>query len=60
YQEFMKNYLGATLNFLPVERMGEIYYSPEYIKMDSFPGENSVRILDGVLYVKTENSYRGE
>jgi hypothetical protein len=60
YQEFMKNYLGATLNFLPVERMGEIYYSPEYTEMDSFPGENSVRILDGVLYVKTENSYRGE
>lgn len=55
YKAFMKNYLGATLNFLPPEAMSDIYYSPEYKEMDSFPGRNSTRVVDGILYVKTEN-----
>ncbi|MBQ2802392.1 MAG: glucosyltransferase domain-containing protein [Lachnospiraceae bacterium] len=58
YEEFMKNYLGATLNFLDVDRVGEIYYTEEYAAMDSFPGENSVKVVDGILYVKTENFER--
>ncbi len=58
YQAFMKHYLGATLNFLPPEAMEEMYYSEEYIAMESFPGENSIRIIDGILYIKTENSSR--
>ncbi len=55
YESFLKNYLGATVNFLPVEDVTEIYYSPEYREMDSFPAASSLRIVDGVLYVKTEN-----
>lgn len=55
YQAFMKNYLGATLHFLPPEEMSDIYYSPEYKEMDSFPGANSTKVVDGILYVKTEN-----
>lgn len=55
YQEFMKNYLGATLNFLEPEEMKDIYYSEEYIAMESFPAETSIKIIDGVLCVKTEN-----
>ena len=58
YEAFFKNYLGATLNFLDVDTVGEIYYSEEYKEMDSFPGENSVRLVDGVIYVKTENKTR--
>ncbi len=58
YRIFMQNYLGATLNILPARAMEEMYYSEEYAAMDSFPGENSVRIIDGILYVKTENSVR--
>jgi len=58
YSAFMKHYLGATLNILPAEAMAEIYYSEAYIGMDTFPGENSIRIMDGVMYVKTENSGR--
>lgn len=58
YQEFMKNYLGATLNFLAPDEMSDIYYSEEYIEMESFPGETSVKIIDGVLCVKTENTGR--
>ncbi len=58
YQLFLKNYLGATLNFLDADTVGEIYYREEYIAMDSFPGENSVKVVDGILYVKTENVNR--
>ncbi len=55
YQVFIRNYLGATLNILPAEAMAEMYFSEEYVAMDSFPGENSVRIIDGIMYIKTEN-----
>ncbi len=58
YQAFIENYLGATLNFLDVETVGEIYYTEEYESMDTFPGENSVKVVDGILYVKTENANR--
>lgn len=58
YEVFIKNYLGATLNFLDVDTVGQIYYSEEYKEMDSFPGENSVKLVDGVIYVKTENKTR--
>ena len=55
YREFIRHYLGATLNIQPAEAMAEMYYSEEYKAMDSFPGENSICIIDGVMYVKTEN-----
>lgn len=58
YKAFMKHYLGATLNFVETQRMGEIYYSPEYVEMESFPGESSVKVVDGIMYVKTENAVR--
>lgn len=58
YREFLRNYLGATLNILPAESMGEMYYSEEYMSMDSFPGSNSIRIIDGIMYIKTENTER--
>ncbi len=55
YEQFIRYYLGVTLNILPPEAMSEMYYSQEYREMDSFPGENSMRVIDGVLYIKTEN-----
>ncbi len=58
YKLFMKAYLGATLNILPAEAMAEMYYKDEYVAMDSFPGENSIKIMDGVMYIKTENVNR--
>lgn len=30
YQAFMQNYLGATLNFLDPDTVGEIYMTQEY------------------------------
>lgn len=58
YRAFMQHFLGATLNILPPEAMKEMYYSDEYKDMDSFPGKNSVRIIEGILYIKTENVTR--
>lgn len=58
YQLFIRNYLGASLNILPAEAMEEMYYSEEYRAMDSFPGADSIRIIDGILYIKTENANR--
>lgn len=58
YQEFMKYYLGATLNILPADAMEEMYYLPEYVEMESFPGRDSIRVIDGIMYVKTENTVR--
>jgi hypothetical protein len=58
YREFFQYYLGATVNFLPVTAMEDIYYSEAYMEMSSFPGADSVKVVDGILYVKTENFYR--
>ncbi len=55
YELFMKHYLGATLNILPPEAMAEMYYSDAYREMKSFPHKDSIRIIDGILYIKTEN-----
>jgi len=57
YQAFFKHYLGVEINLIDIEDMPAIYDSPEYIEMDSFPGENSVRVVDGILYIKTENMH---
>lgn len=55
YKVFMQNYLGASLNIMTPEEMEYIYYSEEYINMESFPAESSVKIVDGIMYIKTEN-----
>ena len=58
YKLFIKHYLGASLNILDTSYMGEIYYSKEYQELDSFPGPNSTKVVDGILYVHTENPDR--
>ncbi len=58
YEAFIKYYMGATLNFVSEEEEARIYYSDEYIEMESFPGDTSVRMIDGVICVKTEDAVR--
>ena len=58
YEAFMKNYLGATLTFVSPEKEEEIYYSDEYVEMESFPGKTSVKMIDGIMCVKTEDAVR--
>lgn len=55
YKQFMEHYLGASLNMLPPAAMGEMYYDEVYVNMKSFPAEDSIKIIDGVMYIKTEN-----
>lgn len=55
YQEFMQHYLGATLNILTGENVIDMYYSDEYQIMGSFPEKDSIKIVDGIMYIKTEN-----
>lgn len=55
YELFMKHYLGATLNILPADAMGEMYYDERYVEMHTFPAKDSIKIMDGVMYIKTEN-----
>ena len=57
YQAFMKYYLGATLNFLEPEVMEKMYDDEAYLAMDSFPGKDSIKIIDGIMYIKTENQH---
>ena len=55
YEVFIRNYLGASLNMMTPEEMQDIYFSEEYIEMESFPAASSVKLVDGIIYVKTEN-----
>lgn len=55
YKLFMANYLGATLNLLPPDAMAEMYYDERYCEMGSFPAKSAIQIIDGVMYVKTED-----
>jgi hypothetical protein len=54
YAEFLRNYLGVTINVVSDEEMVRIYHSPEYQALDSFPGAGSMAVVDGILYIKTE------
>ena len=55
YKAFFANYLGITIELVPIEEMTDIYNSKEYWEMDSFPAQNSMKVVDGILYIKTEN-----
>ena len=56
YQDFFQHYLGITIEIVDQETVGEIYNtSAIYQSLDSFPGANCTQVVDGVLYVRTEN-----
>ena len=54
YQSFMKHYLGVTIELVPDEEMERIYTTEEYQELNSFPEEDSMKVVDGILYIKTE------
>lgn len=56
YELFYKHYMGITFNFLMPDE-ANYYDSEEYVAMPSFPGKGSTKVVDGVLYVKTENMH---
>lgn len=54
YAAFMKHYMNVTFETIEGDALIEIYQSEEYRQMDSFPAANSMQVVDGILYVKTE------
>ena len=61
YQDFFKHYLGISIEIVDQETVGEIYNtSAIYQSLDSFPGVNCTQVVDGVLYVRTENELEPE
>ena len=54
YQAFFKHYLGVTIELVADEEMERIYETEEYRELNSFPAEGSMKVVDGILYVKTE------
>ena len=56
YEAFYKHYMGISFNFLRPNE-ANYYDSAEYVEMPSFPGAGSTKVVDGVLYVKTENMH---
>ena len=56
YKDFFKHYLGITIEVVEQDVVGQIYNTSEiYQSLDSFPGANCTKVVDGMLYVKTEN-----
>lgn len=54
YQQFMRYYMGITVNPVSDEEMLRIYDTPEYRALNSFPAADSMKVVDGILYIKTE------
>ncbi len=55
YQAFMEHYLNFSLNVITdSETIIDIYNSDAYREMDSFPAKDSIKIVDGIMYIKTE------
>ncbi|MCR5849057.1 MAG: glucosyltransferase domain-containing protein [Lachnospiraceae bacterium] len=54
YREFMKNYLGASLNILEGQDVEDMYYSEEYESMTTFPDKGSIKVVNGIMFVKLE------
>lgn len=54
YQAFMKHYLGVTIKLVSDEELGRIYRTKEYEELGSFPAANSMKVVDGILYIKLE------
>ena len=55
YRDFYKHYLGITFNILGEDEVVKFYDEDFYAEMESFPGATSVKLHNGVIYVKTEN-----
>ena len=55
YKDFFAYYFGIQIEVVPLEDMPEINLSKEYNALNSFPMENSMKVVDGKLYIRTAN-----
>lgn len=57
YQAFMKYYFGVNIELVPIEDMVDIIQTVEYNELNTFPQQNSMKVIDGILYIRTENHF---
>lgn len=55
YQAFMKYYFGVNIQLVPIDDMVEIIRDPRYIELQVFPKPDSMKVVDDILYIRTEN-----
>ena len=55
YKAFIAYYFGVNIETVPLEDMVDIIQTPEYKELSVFPKENSMKVVDGILYIRTEN-----
>ncbi len=55
YQAFFSYYFGVNIELVEIEEIPEIILTQEYVELNTFPKENSMKVVDGVLYIKMEN-----
>ena len=55
YQAFMEYYFGVKIALVPIQDMVDIIQTPEYKELEVFPKQNSMKVVDGILYIRTEN-----
>ena len=55
YQAFIEYYFGVHIELVPIEDMVEIIRDPRYIELQVFPKQDSMKVVDGILYIRTEN-----
>lgn len=55
YRAFMEYYFGVRIKLVDIQDVPSYISTPEYIQLEVFPKENSMKVVDGVLYIRTEN-----
>jgi predicted SPOUT superfamily RNA methylase MTH1 len=51
----MEYYFGVKMKLVDIEDVPRYISTPEYIEMEVFPKQNSMKVVDGILYIRTEN-----
>ncbi len=55
YQAFMKYYFGVQVEMIDIEEVPKHVSTPEYKELQVFPKQNSMKVVNGILYIRTEN-----
>jgi hypothetical protein len=55
YRAFMEYYFGVKIELVDIQEVPYYVSTPEYIEMEVFPKQNAMKVVDGILYIRTEN-----
>lgn len=56
WQVFIEKYIGVKVNICSDDEYKEIISTSEFDEMDTFPNQNSIKIIDGIMVVKMVNN----